>query len=141
MKRLPSWAIFCAVLGAGGVLGASCTTHGEGGRCDPGNVVNGAFADCDSNLTCISGQELALPDGGGHPQGYFCCPSSGRDTLPADDICRGSPVSPGSDASIPDGGLDTGTDAPAEAATDAAGDGPEEAATDAGADAADAAGD
>lgn len=141
MKGL-SWIAASAVAAA---LFAACTSHGEGGRCDPGNVPAGSNqnADCNDGLVCIPGSELALPDGGGHPTGNFCCPPD-RSTLPIGDICAESPPSPGSDASIPDGALessvpdasgdqstsdvvtdspdDTATDAPDDSASDAAGD-------------------
>ncbi|HEY1955004.1 MAG TPA: hypothetical protein VGH28_05315 [Polyangiaceae bacterium] len=110
MKRLSSWPISAAVaLALAGVLGSGgCTTHGEGGRCDPGNksTTDGTFLDCDTGLTCVSGSELELPDGGGHPSGNFCCPVD-RTGLPLGDICLLSPTSPGSDASIGDSAPDS----------------------------------
>jgi hypothetical protein len=88
-------------------LGPACTTHGEGGRCDPLNIVNGQFADCDTNLTCVQAGDIQLPEGG-TSQASICCPSNRSALLPGD-ICALSPTTPGSDASIPDGGFDTGT--------------------------------
>jgi hypothetical protein len=89
-------------------LAPGCTTHGEGGRCDPKNIdpTTNAFADCDSNLTCTSGALLSLPEGG-TVAGDICCPVD-RSTATTD-ICRGSPVSPGSDASISDATTDQST--------------------------------
>jgi len=140
MKRV-SWLLACAV---GLVVYAACTSHGEGGRCDPGNVPAGSNqnADCNDGLVCTPGSELALPDGGGHPQGYFCCPPD-RSGLPITDICAGSPTSPGSDASIPDGALGDGsvTDSSSDQSTSdvVTTDGSDDGATDAADDAADAA--
>ena len=117
MKRLISAAI---AFGVASVLAAACTTHGSGGRCDPGNVPAGTNqnADCDNGLTCIPGLELELPDGGGHPSGYFCCPpDQDRASLPLGDICALNPVAPGSDASIPDSATESG---PGDASTDQA---------------------
>lgn len=102
MKRL---SFSLVSLGLGGalamMLAPGCTTHGEGGRCDPKNLntTNGAFADCDNGLQCTSGALLSLPEGG-TVDGYICCPAD-RSTSTTD-ICKGSPISPGSDASIPD---------------------------------------
>lgn len=120
------------------VIGA-CTTHGDGGRCDPANVPAGTNqnADCDNGLVCISGSELQLPDGGGSPQGNFCCPPTGRDQLPNTDICFANTNVPGDDASIPDTGTtDTGTN---DATTDqSASDGATDASDAGSSDAADA---
>jgi hypothetical protein len=146
MKRL-SWLVACAF---GAVLWAACTSHGEGGRCDPGNVPAGSNqnADCNDGLACISGTELTLPDGGGHLTGvYVCCPPTvqERAALPDDDICKSSASSPGSDASIPEGGIndvnvsdvvvdqstsDVTTDAPADATSADAGDDAADAASE-----------
>ncbi len=89
-------------------LAPGCTTHGEGGRCDPNNInaTTNTNADCDSNLVCTPGQVLSLPEGG-QVTGNVCCPAD-RSTATTD-ICRGSPVSPGSDAGIPETGGETGT--------------------------------
>jgi len=143
MKRV-SWLVACAF---GVVLyAAACTSHGEGGRCDPNNTgTDGTYLDCNSGLTCVSGLELALPDGGGHPAGDFCCPASAQDraALPPGDICAGNPSSPGSDASIPDGAFNdvTTTDATSDQSTsDVSTDAPEDTTTtDAADDASDAA--
>jgi hypothetical protein len=141
MKRLSSVYLPLAV-GAALTLvlaGNGCTTHGEGGRCDPLNKnSSGGFADCDSNLICTPGSDLSLPEGG-TVSGNICCPQDRSKATT--DICRGSPITPGSDASIPEGGFESGTDAtsdgppsdapvsdapvsdaPAETSTDAAGD-------------------
>lgn len=89
-------------------LAPGCTTHGEGGRCDPNNIdVNGNFADCDTGLICTPGSELSLPEGG-TSEADICCPADR--SLATTNICKGSPSSPGSDAGIPEGGFDTGTD-------------------------------
>ena len=111
MKRL-SFSLVSLGVGAAlaMALAPGCTTHGEGGRCNPNNKTStGGFADCDSNLVCTSGLLLALPDGGGTSQADICCPVD-RSTATTD-ICKGSPVSPGSDASITDATADQSTDA------------------------------
>ncbi len=127
MKRLISAAI---ALGLASVLAVACTTHGSGGRCDVGNVPPGTNqnADCDNGLVCIPGSELSFPDGGKSAQGvYFCCPQD-RTSLQPPDICALNPVSPGSDASIPDGATESG---PGDASTDqASGDGSSDATDD-----------
>ena len=86
------------------LLAPGCTTHGEGGRCDPNNTnTTGGFADCDATnsngapLICISGQNLTLPEGG-QLQGFLCCPANRAEATT--DVCKGSPASPGSDAAI-----------------------------------------
>lgn len=149
MKSL-SWAPLSAagvVFALACALAPACTTHGEGGRCDHTNVVNNQYADCDNGLVCLPGNELALPDGGGAPKGDFCCPGDPnvRAALPTSDICHGAGNAPNSDASIPDGALETGAgDATSDQSTsDVVTDAPSEAATDAGDDgaSADAAGD
>jgi hypothetical protein len=109
MKRLSSIYL---PLGIGALLAAAlapgCTTHGEGGRCDPANInqTTNLNADCDSNLVCTSGTVLSLPEGG-TVTGWVCCPAD-RSTATTD-ICRGNPISPGSEAGIPEAGAETGT--------------------------------
>jgi hypothetical protein len=109
MKRL-SFSVVSLGLAAAlaAMLAPGCTTHGEGGRCDPKNLntTTGAFADCDNGLQCTSGTLLSLPEGG-TVDGFICCPQD-RSTSTTD-ICRGSPVSPGSDASISDATTDQST--------------------------------
>lgn len=141
MKRLASWLIVLATTGA---LAGACTSHGAGGRCDPLNVPAGTNqnADCDNGLVCISGAELQLPDGGGSPQGNFCCPTDRTQNLDPSNICYASSNVIGDDASIPDtGATDTSTsDAPSDSSTsDSATDAPSDSASDAG-DASDASG-
>lgn len=116
-------------------LAPGCTTHGEGGRCDPANTnASGGYADCDSNLVCTPGQVLSLPEGG-TVQGNICCPAD-RSTATTD-ICRGNPISPGSDAGIPETSTtDTGSDVTTDQTTsDVVTDSPSDVATDAPADA------
>ena len=116
-------------------LAPSCTTHGEGGRCDPNN----GNADCDNGLICINGDDIILPEGG-YSQAAICCPTDRSDLMPGD-ICYLNSMTPGSEAGIPEGGFpeasmmdvpvdqtssdvtqsDVSTDAPADA-SDAAGD-------------------
>jgi hypothetical protein len=110
MKRLSSIYL---PLGIGAALALAlapgCTTHGEGGRCDPANInpTTNLNADCDSNLVCTPGQVLSLPEGG-TVTGDVCCPADRSKATT--DICRGNPISPGSDAAIVDTGVvDTGT--------------------------------
>jgi len=107
MKRLPAFASVTVVLGLFAALSPACTTHGEGGRCDPTNIVNGQFADCDNGLTCYPAQDIHLPEGG-NSQAAICCPTDR--TQATTQICMLSPTAPGSDAGFPDGGFqDTGT--------------------------------
>ena len=139
MKRLASWVIVLATTGA---LAGACTTHGAGGRCDPLNVPAGSNqnADCDNGLVCISGSELQLPDGGGSPQGNFCCPLD-RQSLDPSNICYANTNVPGDDASIPDTGTtDTGSsDATQDQSSSDASDASSDSPSDAG-DASDASG-
>jgi hypothetical protein len=92
------------------MLAPGCTTHGEGGRCDPKNInpTTNQFADCDDGLVCTSGTLLSLPEGG-TVDGYICCPPPEKRAQSSSAICRGSPVSPGSDASIEDAPTDQQT--------------------------------
>jgi hypothetical protein len=114
MKRLSFSIVSLGVAAAlTAVLAPGCTTHGEGGRCDPNNTnTTGGFADCDATnsngeaLVCTSGQYLALPEGG-TVEGFVCCPSNRAKATT--DICKGSPISPGSDASISDATPDQST--------------------------------
>ncbi len=118
MKRLSSMVWPLGIVAAlTFALAPGCTTHGEGGRCDPNNVnqTTGGFADCDATnsngvpLVCVSGTTLSLPEGG-IVQGYVCCPDPAHRDQATTDICKGNPISPGSDASIPDTGTtETGT--------------------------------
>jgi len=132
MKRL-SFSLVSLGLAAAlsAMLAPGCTTHGEGGRCDPKNVnpSTNAFADCDGNLVCTSGTLLSLPEGG-TVEGYICCPQDRSTSTTA--ICKGSPVSPGSDASIPDSTPDQST---SDVTTDVASDVTSDVATDAPSDA------
>jgi len=109
MKRL-SFSLVSLGLAAAlsAMLAPGCTTHGEGGRCDPKNInpTTNQFADCDNGLVCTSGALLSLPEGG-TVDGYICCPEHREQSTTA--ICKGSPVSPGSDASIPDATSDQQT--------------------------------
>jgi hypothetical protein len=133
-KRLPSMVL---PLGIGAALAIAlapgCTTHGEGGRCDPSNVnPAGGFADCDATnsngvpLVCTSGAVLALPEGG-TVSGYVCCPGPNDRAKATTDICRGNPVAPGSDASIPDTGADATSD---QSTSDVTSDAPGDVTTD-----------
>lgn len=109
MKRLSFSLVSLALAAAlGTTLAPGCTTHGEGGRCDPKNInqTTNLNADCDSTLQCTNGAILSLPEGG-TVDGWICCPVDR--TKSTTDICKGSPVSPGSDASIPDTGSDQQT--------------------------------
>ena len=108
MKRL-SFSLVSLGLAAAlaATLAPGCTTHGEGGRCNPKNTTStGGFADCDNGLVCTSGFLLALPEGGAS-QADICCPVDRSQSTT--DICKGSPISPGSDASIPDATTDQST--------------------------------
>ena len=129
MKRL---SFSLVSLGVAAALAASmapgCTTHGEGGRCDPKNInpTTNQFADCDDGLVCTSGALLALPEGGSS-QADICCPQDRSTSTTA--ICKGSPVSPGSDASITDSTTDqqtadVTTDVVSDVTTDVAADAP-----------------
>jgi len=117
MRWIPAAVVFATALS----LANACTTHGVGGRCDLRNVPAGSTqnADCDTGLVCISGAELQLPDGGGSPQGYFCCPPPGSTiTVDPSNICYTSNTTISDDAAIPTdsgGTSDTGT---TDAATD-----------------------
>ena len=94
-------------------LWGGCTTHGDGGRCDSKN----GSADCDNGLVCTRAQEILLPEGG-VSQSDICCPQD-RSTAPPGDICANNPITPGSEAGIPEGGIDaTSTDASSDATTD-----------------------
>ena len=109
MKRLSFSFVSLGLAAALAVaLAPGCTTHGEGGRCDPKNInlTTNQYADCDDGLVCTSGTLLSLPEGG-TVNGYICCPQD-RSTSTTD-ICKGSPVSPGSDASISDATTDQST--------------------------------
>ena len=132
MKRL-SFSVVSLGLAASlaMVLAPGCTTHGEGGRCDPKNVnpSTNAFADCDNGLVCTSGTLLSLPEGG-TVDGYICCPQD-RSTSTTQ-ICLGSPVSPGSDASLTDVTTDQST---ADVTSDVTGDVVSDVGTDAVSDA------
>jgi hypothetical protein len=136
MKRLSFSLVSLGVAAAlSAMLAPGCTTHGEGGRCDPKNInqTTNQFADCDNGLVCTSGALLSLPEGG-TVDGYICCPQD-RSTSTTD-ICKGSPVSPGSDASIPDVVTDTSTsdvtnDVVNDVTTDVVSDAPVDAPSDA----------
>ncbi len=106
MNRLAGLASVVMVLGLVASLANGCTTNGEGGRCDHTNVVNGVYADCDSDLVCVQAVDIRLPEGG-TSQADICCPSNRA--LAQTQICMLSPPAPGSDAGIPDGGFETGT--------------------------------
>jgi hypothetical protein len=140
MKRLASLPTVILLVGLAIALGSACTTHGEGGRCDHTNVsATGGYLDCDDGLTCVSGSDIHFAEGG-NSSVDICCPSD-RGSLPVGDICALSPISPGSDASIPDGGFETSTadvstdttttdvttDSPVDAPTDVATDSPTDA--------------
>jgi hypothetical protein len=109
MKRLSFSLVsfgFAAMLTM--ALAPGCTTHGEGGRCDPKNINQSTNlnADCDSDLQCTNGALLSLPEGG-TVAGWICCPVDRSKSTT--EICKGSPVSPGSDASITDATTDQST--------------------------------
>ena len=114
MKRLSfSLVSFGLAAALATILAPGCTTHGEGGRCDPNNKNStGGFADCEATnsnneqLICLSGANLTLPEGG-TVDGFICCPANRAKATT--DICKGSPISPGSDASIPDTSTDQQT--------------------------------
>ncbi|HEX7605047.1 MAG TPA: hypothetical protein VF316_25695 [Polyangiaceae bacterium] len=128
-----------AFLGLALFLAAACTTQSEGQRCQFANGND----DCDNGLACVEGKLITLP-GGGNSNADICCPVDR--TQAVEDICKLSPVTPGSDASIPDTGTpdsaaDTGakdgaSDA-SDAASDAGSDGASSDAGDASSDAAD----
>ncbi len=134
MKRLASLPTVLLLVGSAVALGSACTTHGEGGRCDHTNVsATGGYLDCDDGLTCVSGSDIHFAEGG-NSSVDICCPSD-RGSLPVGDICALSPISPGSDASIPDGGFDTSTsdvstDTTTDVTTDVTTDSPVDAPTD-----------
>jgi len=95
-------------------LAPSCTSHGEGGRCDPNN----SNADCDNGLVCIQAQDIILPEGG-YSQAAICCPVDRAALMPGD-ICYLNSNTPGSDAGIPEGGFpEASSDAPVESSSDA----------------------
>ena len=97
-----------AALGLALLLAAACTGQGEGQRCQRANNISD---DCKDGLTCI-----AAPNGNAD----VCCPADPRQAT--EEICKQAPVTPGSDASIPDTGTpDTGADsAVKDGASDAA---------------------
>src|SRR5947209_3507483 len=142
MKRLSfSLVSFGTVAALFVALAPGCTTHGEGGRCDPRNTNStGGFADCEATnsngaqLICLSGQNLSLPEGG-TVDGYICCPSDRSQATT--DICRGSPVSPGSEAGIGDATADQSTaDVTSDVTSDVSNDVTSDVSTDAPSDAA-----
>ena len=126
-------------LGLALFLAAACTTQSEGQRCQ---IANGND-DCDNGLVCVEGKLITLP-GGGNSNADICCPVDR--TQAVEDICKLSPVTPGSDASIPDTGTtdsatDTGAKDGASDAGDASTDGASsDGAGDASSDAADSGG-
>jgi hypothetical protein len=126
IHRLPfSLVSLCVAAALTAMLAPGCTTHGEGGRCNPNNkTTTGTFADCDNGLVCTSGLLLSLPEGG-TSQADICCPVDRSTSVT--DICKGSPVSPGSDAAI----TDATTDQSADVANDVTGDAPNDVENDA----------
>ncbi len=110
MKRLSSMVWPLGIVAAlTFALAPGCTSHGEGGRCDPNNVnqTTGALADCDATnsngvpLFCVAVSSLSLADSS-FTQDHVCCPDAAHRNQATTDVCKGNPVSPGSDASIPD---------------------------------------
>jgi hypothetical protein len=120
MTRLAStWLPAAIVLATTVSLAGACTSHGAGGRCDIRDLPAGSSqnTDCDNGLVCISGAELQLPDGGGTPAGYFCCPIDRKTGIDPSNICYQNANIIGDDAGIPDTGA-TETGGPEDATTD-----------------------
>lgn len=124
--RMTRLLLAFASVGLAVLLVASCAGQAEGDRCQLANNND----DCQAGLVCTSGQSLN--------RNYdVCCPPQG--VAATSDSCKVAPLSPGSDAAIPDGAIpdtgvkDTGTGDASDAASDAS-----DAASDAGDAAADA---
>ena len=100
---------------AASLWGGGCTTHGDGGRCDSRN----GNSDCDNGLVCTHAQDILLPgEAGTVSQTDICCPQD-RSTAPPGDICAFNPVTPGSEAGIPESGVDgSETDAASDVTSD-----------------------
>jgi hypothetical protein len=128
-----------AFFGLALLLASACTTQSEGQRCQTANGND----DCDNGLVCYKAAEIYLA-GGQSSNADICCPVDR--TQAVEDICKLSPVTPGSDASIPDTGTsdsasDTGAKDGASDAGDASTDGASsDGSADASSDAADSGG-
>jgi hypothetical protein len=130
MNRAAGLASILLVLGLVGSLSNACSVSGEGDRCDHTNVSStGQYLDCASGLICYPEEQITLPEGG-TSQADICCPINRAEATTQ--ICMLNPPAPGSEAGIPDGGFETGTndatldqstqDSPADTSSDVTGD-------------------
>jgi hypothetical protein len=116
-QHLPSVAsLLIAAALVAALSGESCTTHGEGGRCDHNNTTATNVApDCDPGLICVPKEQLTLPEGG-TSGADICCPMDPTARAALTDICAQAPNTPGNDGGIPDGGFEASS--PIDASTD-----------------------
>ncbi len=106
--RKPSRLFFLAIAAVGFVVivpTASCATHGEGERCETNNNND----DCDNGLICTPGGQITIVTEAGvnNSSADICCPPDRSQATT--DICKLNPLSPGSDASLPDTGVPDAT--------------------------------